>query len=153
MESLTYKLNKQQKHLKRTSLKFKPTLLLNKKEMQRVVMNLPKDTSALTSLIGPGKTAAYGDDILAITRVHHRDQDAFMECVLEMQAFVRGGESGMHVLDSVYRRILGHYKMIKEINEIFDVLDICTHQLTGRIKRKYYKMSDEDNDADMPSSQ
>lgn len=145
MESLTFKLNSQQKLLKRTPINL--SLLLSKSEIKQIAMHLPKDSSSLSSLIGPDKTTSYGDKILAITSTHPRDQDAFMECVLEMQAFVRGGDTGLHVLEPVYRRILAHYKMMAEINEIFDILSLCTHHLTGKIKRKYQKCAEEDADA------
>ena len=67
-------------------------------------------------------------------------------CVLEMQAFVRGGDTGIHALNSVYTRILAHFKMMTEINEIFDILDLSTHQLTGKLKRKYHKIVDNDEE-------
>jgi len=146
MESLTYKLHKHQKRLKHTSLKTRPTLLLEKPEIQKIAMRLPMDKPSLSALIGADKTAAYGDEIISITSKHPRDQEEFLECVLEMQAFVRGGDTGIHVLNSVYTRILAHFKMMTEINEIFDILDLCTHQLTGKLKRKYHKIVDNDEE-------
>ena len=146
MESLTFKLKKQQKHIKQTSLKSKPTLLLDTKEIQQIAMHLPKDTAALSTLIGADKTSAYGNEIISITTKHPRDQTALLECVLEMQAFVRGGDTGIHVLNPVYTRILAHYNMMTEINEIFDILDLCTHKLTGKLKRKYHKIADDDDE-------
>lgn len=144
MESLFFKLRKQQRRLKTTTLKTRPTLLMSKEEMMRVVKNFPADSNALKTYIGADKAAAYGEEIVQIIKDHPRDQAAFLDCVLELEAFVRGGDSGIYILDGVYRQILSHFKMMDEINEIFEILDLCTHQFTGKVKRKFHRISDDD---------
>jgi hypothetical protein len=147
MESLAFKLQKQQRRLKSTTLKTRPTLLISKEELRRVVKNFPTTSDMLSTFIGENKAAVYGEEILKIIEHHPRDQAAFLDCVLEMEAFVRGGDTGVYILDGVYRQILGHFKMMGEINEIFDILDLCTHQLTGKLKRKYHRASDEEGES------
>ena len=39
-----------------------------------------------------------------------------------------------------------NFNMMTEINEIFDILDLCTHKLTGKLKRKYHKIADDDDE-------
>jgi hypothetical protein len=147
MESLAYKLHKQQKRIKYTTLKTRPTLLLSKSEINQIVKHFPKELSTLTSLIGAEKATVYGNDVLKVICAHPRDQEAFLDCVLEMDAFVRGGDPGIYTLGLVYRQIMGHFKVFAEINEIFDILDLSTHQLSGKLQRKYHRVSDEDTEA------
>ena len=146
MESLSSKLNNQQKSAKKALLKTKPMLLCTKEEITQIIKHFPKDTESLAKLIGPDKTESYGDEILQIVINHPRDQDAFLNCLYEMEAFTRGGDSCMYLLDRLYRQIMGHFKMMPEINEIFNILQLYTHNTTGKLKRKFFKsIEDEDS--------
>ena len=149
MESLIYKLQNQQKAKKKAELRSKPSLLCTKEDIAQIVKHFPKDMALLTTLIGPGKAECHGVEILKIIKDHPRDQDEFMDCVREMEAFTRGGECGMYLLDRLYRQIMGHFKMMPEINEIFEILQLYTHITTGKLKRKFFK-SIEDEDVGAP---
>ena len=66
------------------------------------------------------KTAdVHGEQLLIITQEHKRDQSAFENCAAEIGAFTNGGPYAMDRLDKVYRRILAHFKMMPDMDDVF----------------------------------
>ena len=148
--SLHYKLNDFQKQQKRK--KVSADLLLNTNETNNLIRYLPKDETSLSEYLSPPKIKAYGTDLLKVLTSHQRNQDAFTNALLEMQAFANGGDVGMYLLNKVYRRILEEFKMIGEINELFYLLNFYTHHTTGELKRKTFKLADESDEIELPKN-
>ena len=141
--SLICKLQDFQKSLKRKKLG--APLLITPEETNDLIRYLPKDEPALSKYLQHDKVKAYGDELLTVLTGHTRNQAAFTNALLEMQAFARGGDIGMYLLNKVYRRILEEFKMVSEINEIFKLLNFYTHFATGELKRKAFKSADEED--------
>lgn len=140
--SLHYKLNDFQKQQKRK--KTDANLLLTPEETTQLIRYLPQDEDTLSKYLSADKIKCYGTDLLKVLESHPRNQSAFTNALLEMQAFANGGDIGMYLLNKVYRRILEEFKMMGEINELFHVLNFYTHHTTGELRRKNYTKHTDD---------
>ena len=143
--SLICKIKDQQKSHKRKNPRAKPELLLTGEDMTKLIRHFPQTSESLATYLSKDKMQAFGSELLKILNEHKRDQKAFTNALLEMQAFSHGGRVGMLLLNKVYRRILEEFKMVSEINEIFKLLNFYTHFATGELKRKAFKSADEED--------
>ena len=133
MSSLSSKLRELRKTLKKS--KMNPAL--SNEDISLVARNMPRDLECLVKYLSSEQVDAYGGGVLKITQAHtSRDQAKFEECILEMGAFVRGGLPGMHLLNSVYQRIMKHYGVWIDMEEVFEALKIYVHTGQNKIKRK-----------------
>jgi hypothetical protein len=115
---------------------------------------MPRDLECLVKYLSSEQVDAYGGGVLKITQAHtSRDQAKFEECILEMGAFVRGGLPGMHLLNSVYQRIMKHYGVWIDMEEVFEALKIYVHTGQNKIKRKDGEDDIPTTDFSPPSSQ
>ena len=141
MTSLSSKLRELRKTLKNS--KTNPTL--GDGDISAVARNMPRDLHSLEKYLSSEQVDSYGDEVLKITQAHtSRDQAKFEECILEMGAFVRGGMPGMHLLDSLYQRIMKHYGVSIDMEEVFEALKIYVHMGQNKLKRK--AVIDEEDD-------
>ena len=143
--SLICKIKDQQKSHKRKNPRAKPELLLTGEDMTKLIRHFPQTSESLATYLSKDKMQAFGSDLLKILNEHKRDQKAFTNALLEMQAFSHGGRVGMLLLNKVYRRILEEFKMMPEINELFHVLNFYTHHLTGELRQKIEHDDDDTN--------
>lgn len=107
---------------------------------------MPRDYDSMKSFLSADQFNDFGDELLAITRTHtSRDQTKFEECLLEMGAFVRGGLPGMELLDRVYPRILKHFGVMDDMEDVLEALKLYVNPKLNKIKRKWVK-DDEENE-------
>jgi ribonuclease D len=153
MSSLSSKLRELRKTLKKS--KTNPTL--KDEDICAVARNMPRDLECLVKYLSSEQVDAFGGEVLSITQAHtSRDQAKFEECILEMGAFVRGGLPGMHLLNSVYQRIMKHYGVWIDMEEVFEALKLSMNIAQNKIKRKWVKDEEDDiptTDFSPPSSQ
>ena len=153
MSSLSSKLRELRKTLKKS--KMNPAL--SDEDISSVARNMPRDLECLVKYLSSEQVDAYGSGVLKITQAHtSRDQAKFEECILEMGAFVRGGMPGMHLLNSVYQRIMKHYGVWIDMEEVFEALKLSMNIAQNKIKRKWVKDEEDDiptTDFSPPSSQ
>ncbi len=116
--------------------KFKPTMIFNFDEMKLISRHSPLTSADLSKLIPPSFVDAYGDRILEITASHGRDQALFEDCIMEIDAFTRGGLPGLDRLDKVYTNIIKHFKMEDEVEEIFEACGLFFDTDRNRLRRK-----------------
>ena len=143
MTSLSSKLCELRKTLKKK--KVNPTF--EDEQLIAVARHMPRDEDALSRFLSLEQVAAYGDDVLSVTQAHaSRDQAKFEDCILEMDAFVRGGIPGMACLDPVYHRILQHFGVAIDMEEVLEALKLYVHtgQNKTTIKRKWVKDDEEE---------
>ena len=143
MTSLSSKLRELRKTLKKK--KVNPTF--EDEQLISVARHMPRDEDALSRFLSLEQVAAYGDDVLSVTQAHtSRDQAKFEDCILEMGAFVRGGIPGMACLDPVYQRILQHFGVAIDMEEVLEALKLYVHtgQNKTTIKRKWVKDDEEE---------
>jgi len=139
--SLSSKLRSFRKDLKKKKVGFDDEQLIS------VARNMPRDLESLGRFLSPEQISAFGDELLAITRAHTcRDQAKFEECLLEIGAFVRGGLPGMERLDRVYPRILKHYGVVNDMEEVFEALKLYVNPKLNKIKRKFVKDEEEEQE-------
>lgn len=117
--------------------KFKANLIFDADHLKSIARHMPKNSAELSNLGVPiGVVDAYGDKILEITTQHPRDQEAFNDCVQEINAFTRGGDPGMECLKRVYTQIIKHFGMESEVEEVFEACDIYIDTGKNSLKRK-----------------
>jgi hypothetical protein len=138
--SLSSKLRDLRKKLKKSKSEFS----FNDEELSAIGRRMPRDANSLSHFLTSKQMNAFGDDILAITTLHSRDQAKFDDCILEMGAFVRGGIPGMEFLDKVYTRILQHYEVGNDTDVVFEALGLFVHPGQNKIMRKKVE-GEEDN--------
>ena len=139
MPSLSSKLREYRKG-SRKGEKIKASVLYNDEQLRSIARHMPRDVDTLRQYLSPEQMNAFGDDLLRITQQHvGRDQEKFEECILEIGAFVRGGLPGMSMLDGVYHRILRHYEVADDMEEVFEALKLYVHPTQNLIKRKWVK--------------
>ena len=106
---------------------------------------MPRDEDSLARYLSVEQIGAFGDDVLQVTQAHtSRDQAKFEDCILEMGAFVRGGLPGMARLDFVYPRILKHFGVMIDMEEVMEALKLYVHTGQNKIKRKWVKDDEEE---------
>ncbi len=141
MTSLSSKLRELRKTLKKK--KNNPTF--EDEQLIAVARHMPRDEDSLSRFLSLEQVSAFGDDVLQVTQAHtSRDQAKFEDCILEMGAFVRGGNPGMARLDSVYPRILKHFGVMIDMEEVLEALKLYVHTGQNKIKRKWVKDDDEE---------
>jgi hypothetical protein len=143
MTSLSSKLRALRKTLKKT----KGNPCFEDEQLIAVARHMPRDSASLAKYLLPEQVMAYGDDVLSVTQAHtSRDQAKFEDCILEMGAFVRGGIPGMACLDPVYHRILQHFGVAIDMEEVLEALKLYVHtgQNKTTIKRKWVKDEEEE---------
>ena len=116
------------------------SMCFNDDQIRSMARFMPVDS--LSQYLSSEQMDAFGDGILELMRSHNRDQDKFEECILEINSFVRGGLPGMERLDKVYKRILVHYKVEMDMEEVFEALKLHIHPIQNKIKRKKMKGSE-----------
>ena len=97
----------------------------------------------LAAMLKEDQIKVHADRILTITQDHKRDQAAFEDCTAEIGAFVNGGPYAMDVLDKVYRRILAHFKMMPDMEDVFAAKRLYISHKTQKISQWGVK-TDED---------
>ncbi len=124
------------------------TLLLNDEQLISIARYMPRDAESLGKYLSPEQMDAFGEDLLAVTCGHtsSRDQAKFEECLLEIDAFVRGGVPGMALLNRVYPNILKHYCVTDDMEVILETLKLYMNVKENKLKRKWVK-NDEENEA------
>ena len=127
--SLSSKLKDLRKKLKGT---VKPYMLFDFDSIKLIARYMPETKYDLLKLIPFSFVELYGDMILEVTVAHERDKDKFEDCVLEIDAFVRGGLPGMEVLNRVYPQILKHFNTGDERDDVFYACNVslCADQKT-----------------------
>jgi hypothetical protein len=143
MTSLSSKLRELRKTLKKK--KNNPTF--EDEQLIAVARHMPRDEDSLSRFLSLEQVSAFGDDVLQVTQAHtSRDQAKFEDCILEMGAFVRGGNPGMARLDSVYPRILKHFGVMIDMEEVLEALKLYVHtgQNKTTIKRKWVEEEEEE---------
>ena len=140
MTSLSSKLRGLRKALRKN----KSNPALEDEQLIAVARHMPRDADSLARYLSVEQVGAFGDDVLQVTQAHtSRDQAKFEDCILEMGAFERGGLPGMARLDSVYPRILKHFGVMNDMEEVLEALKlyVCYNVHTGqnKIKRKWVK--------------
>ena len=141
MTSLSSKLRELRKTLKKN--KNNPTL--EDEQLIAVARHMPRDEDSLARYLSVEQIGAFGDDVLQVTQAHtSRDQAKFEDCILEMGAFVRGGLPGMARLDFVYPRILKHFGVMIDMEEVMEALKLYVHTGQNKIKRKWVKDDEEE---------
>jgi hypothetical protein len=141
MTSLSSKL----RELRKTLKKKKANPAFEDEQLIAVARHMPRDEDALSRFLSLEQVSAYGDDVLSVTQAHtSRDQAKFEDCILEMDAFVRGGIPGMACLDPVYRRILQHFGVAIDMEEVLEALKLYVHTGQDKIKRKWVKDEEEE---------
>jgi hypothetical protein len=86
--------------------------------MRKIATKMPRTMATLASILNEEQIKVHADQILSITQDHKRDQVAFEDCTAEIGAFVSGGPYAMDILDKVYRRILAHFKMMPDMDDV-----------------------------------
>ena len=141
MTSLSSKL----RELRKTLKKKKANPAFEDEQLIAVARHMPRDEDALSRFLSLEQVSAYGDDVLSVTQAHtSRDQAKFEDCILEMGAFVRGGIPGMACLDPVYHRILQHFGVAIDMEEVLEALKLYVHTGQNKIKRKWVKDEEEE---------
>ena len=141
--SLSSKLRCFRKELK----KKKEVHVLQDENIQAIARYMPRDVDSLKKILSPDQIGAYGDRVLEITQAHKRDQAKFEECILEMGAFVRGGMPGMRCLNRVYSRILQHFRVGDDMEDVFNVLKLYVNHHQNTLKRKGVEEEEEEEDS------
>ena len=118
--------------------------LLSDEQLTSIARHMPRDADSLGKYLSPEQMDAFGEDLLAVTCGHTgRDQAKFEECLLEIDAFVRGGVPGMALLDRVYPTILKHYGVIDDAEEVLETLKLYMNAKENKLKRKWVKDEEE----------
>lgn len=143
--SLSSKLREFRKELMQMQ-KGKPTKGKEFKDEQLVAIAryMPRDADSLGKILSSEQMDAFGNELLSLTCAHtSRDQAKFEDCLLEFGAFVRGGLPGMDVLNRVYPRILQHYGVADDMEEVFEALKLYVNLKQNKLKRKWVKEEEE----------
>ncbi len=140
--SLSSKLHGFRKELKRK----KEAIVLQDEEIQAIARHMPRDADSLGKFLSSDQIEAFGDRVLEITQAHKRDQTKFEDCILEMGAFVRGGMPGMRCLNRVYTRILHHFRVGDDVDEVFSVLKLYVNHHRNTLERKGVDSDGEEED-------
>ena len=131
------------KTLKKT--KSNPTSTLEDEQLTALARHMPRDEDSLARYLSVEQVSAFGNDVLQVTQAHtSRDQAKFEDCILEMGAFARGGLPGMARLDSVYPRILRHFGVVHDMEEVLEALKLYVNTDQNKIKRKWVKDEEEE---------
>lgn len=121
-----------------------PITLLSDEQLTSIARHMPRDADSLGKYLSPEQMDAFGEDLLAVTCGHtSRDQAKFEECLLEIDAFVRGGVPGMALLYRVYPTILKHYGVIDDAEEVLETLKLYMNAKENKLKRKWVKDEEE----------
>jgi hypothetical protein len=139
------------RELRKKLRKSKLNPLFEDEKLSTIGRIMPRDEDSLRQILSSEQADAFGDDILAITLLHSRDQAKFDDCILEMGAFVRGGLPGMELLDKVYPRIMQHYGVGDDKEVVLEVLKLFVHSGQNKIKRKKVEGEEDFYDEDQPS--
>jgi hypothetical protein len=123
----------------RRSLARKQQLVFGEDQIRLIARHMPRDLESLRTkcLLTPPQIEAYGQQLLAITGAHERDQDKFEDCFREMQAFATGGRYAVELLNKVHGRILAHFGMEDEKYDVFSAAGVYEDPETGRLTRRY----------------
>ena len=112
--------------------------------IRQIAFKMPRTMAKLTSILNnEEQLKVHADQILAITKDHKRDQAAFEDCTAEIGAFVNGGPYAMDMLDRVYRRILAHFKMMPDMEDVFAAKCLYINPKTQKITQ-WGKKTDQD---------
>ena len=117
---------------------------LDDNTIRKIAMKMPKTTTALASILNKEQMKVHADQILSITNEHKRDQAAFEDCTAEIGAFTSAGPYAMDVLDKVYRRILAHFKMMPDMDDVFAAKCLYINLKTQKITQWGTKQQDDD---------
>ena len=151
MPSLSSKLRELRKKLKK-NIKKGTVVVYEDEQLRAIARHMPRDVDSLKPFLSSAQMNTFGDDVLQITQTHtSRDQAKFEDCITEIGAFVRGGVPGMAKLDKVYPNILKHFNTTADMEEVFEALKLHVHPTQNKIKRKFVK--DEDEEEEGPASQ
>ena len=122
--------------LRNEAVNVKKTPHLAEADFTKLAIHMPTTDSAVKSVLADSdKHKAHGKWILRITAAHERDQDKFTDCVGEMRAFVRGGRAAMEMLYKVFRNIVTHYGVHKEMDLVLDACGLYVHSQGFGLKK------------------
>ena len=116
---------------------------LDDNAIRKIATKMPRTVATLTAILNEEQIKAHADQILTITQDHKRDQAAFEDCTAEIGAFVSGGPYAMDMLDRVYRRILAHFRMMPDMEDVFAAKCLYINPKTQKITQWGVK-TDED---------
>lgn len=121
---------------------------LSDEQIASIARYMPRDMDALKPFLSTEQANAFGAQLLDITCAHtSRDQAKFEECILEMDAFVRGGVPGMELLDKVYPNIMKHFDVSNDdMDEVLEALKLYVNHKQNKIKRKWVKDEEEEQE-------
>ena len=114
--------------LRNEAVSVKRTPHLAEADFTKLAIHMPRTDAEVRSVLADNdKHKAHSKWILRITAAHERDQDKFTDCVGEMRAFVRGGRAAMEMLYKVFRNIVTHYGVHKEMDLVLDACGLYVH--------------------------
>ena len=116
---------------------------LDDNNIQQIAVKMPRTMAMLAAMLKEDQIKVHADRILTITQDHKREQAAFEDCTAEIGAFVNGGPYAMDVLDKVYRRILAHFKMMPDMEDVFAAKCLYINPKTQKITQ-WGKKTDQD---------
>ena len=123
--------------------RFKQALIFDSDHLKLISRHMPRTSAELNKYIPIEIVGAYGDKIIELVVEHGRDQDRFEDCILEINAFVRGGLPGMDRLDKVFPQILKHFEMEDDMEEIMEACNLYIAPPQNRLKRKRSVVEDD----------
>ena len=98
----------------------------------------------LKSILNPEQLQVHAEELLIVTQDHKRDQAAFEDCTAEIGAFVSGGPYAMDRLDKVYKRILTHFKMMQDMDDVLAAKRLYISHSTQKIAQWGMKTEEAD---------
>ena len=131
------------------SRKYNDDTVFSADQMVLICSHMPLDDEALKTKckLDEHQIQTYGNQLLAITRIHERNQTKFDDCVSEMKAFVNGGAYGMERLGRVYMQIIEHFGLENEKWTVLAAAGVYLNLDSNTLKRRKGQQSaDEDDD-------
>ena len=101
--------------------------------IRKIAVKMPRTNQELASMLNAEQFSVHGEQLLIITQDHKRDQAAFEDCAAEIGAFAGGGPYAMDRLDKVYRRILAHFKMMPDMDDVFAAKRLYVSHKTQKV--------------------